>query len=714
MSQFPNRESDASWNKILSKAILQSPSTIIITDPQGKIEYVNRKFTSLTGYKFEEVKGKTPAILKSGHTTPDVYQQLWKTISMGEEWQGEFINKKKDGTLYYESAVISPVFDNNGVISRFLAIKEDVTQRVKAQHSIMRHSNRLAALLEASESFISMLDVATLSDDIIEKSIELSGMEGAGLYLFDDVSGAISLKSYRLEKNLSKSLLPLNVTIKDVPVMVQTIISRKLRHILNVEDVEVNKVLTESLIKSDVKQLLFLPLFVEGKTLGCVVLFSSNCEKKLDSEDLDACYTFACQASLTLNNAILHRQVSDSYREESLRNNELERLNNQLREARTKAEKSDSLKTAFLQNMSHEIRTPLNGILGFSELLKAKELSDDKRILYSSYVVDASLQLLGILDDLMDMSKLEAGEVVMNSERIDIGLFIESLYDMYRNRKAQSVKLLKSVSPLPKGKIFYGDRNRLKQVFDKLISNALKFTSQGEVEFGYDLAVDGSVEFFVSDTGIGVDPDKQELIFDPFYQADSGATRQYQGNGLGLTIASRIVEKMKSKIEVVSELGQGSKFSFNLQLKEGDDCKIIMRDNYHSSLNNDAYTVLIAEDDDVSYFLLYDLIENYNSTDRFKVIRARNGKEAVEHVTYRKDVDIILMDLKMPLMDGLTATRKIKDIDSSIPVIVQSAYALSSEYQSALEAGCDDFISKPVKFDQLFEKIYRYLHCVKN
>ena len=511
----------------LSRAVEQSPNSVIITDINGQMEYVNTATLKLTGYSSEELIGQNPRIFGSGEKSNADYSFLWETILSGKEWFGEFHNKKKNGELYWESASIAPLFSEKGKITNFLGIKTDITE---------------------------------------------------------------------------------------------------------------SKTLTLELIK-----------------------------------------------------------------------------------AKEHAEQSDRLKSAFLANMSHEIRTPMNGILGFAELLKEPGLSGAEQQDYIRIIEKSGARMLNIINDIVDISKIEAGVMKLNLKNSNINEQTEYIHTFFKPEvEAKGMKLfLKNTLPSNEAMI-ETDSEKLYAILMNLVKNAIKYTEKGSIEIGYDVV--GPVEtyhgtslrFYVKDTGIGIPKDRQEAIFERFIQADIEDKKAMQGAGLGLTITKSYVEMLGGHIGVESEEGRGSTFFFTLPYRTRSTEKSLIKGavTYRELekqlvINNPGLKILIAEDDITSGLLINIIIEMVSR----EIIKVRTGLEAIESCRQHPDLDLILMDIQMPEMSGYEATRQIRLFNSQVVIIAQTAFGLSGDREKALDAGCNDYISKPINKLLLLELIQK--HCQK-
>ncbi|MCW0481165.1 PAS domain S-box protein [Gaoshiqia sediminis] len=497
--------------RLLNRAVEQSPVIMFITDKEGCIEYVNPTFTQITGYELEDVKGKKSNLLKSGLHADDFYKDLWDTILSGKDWKGELQNKRKDGSLYWVSAVISPIFNSEGEITHFVTVREDITEK----------------------------------------------------------------------KDMIKNLVA----------------------------------------------------------------------------------------------------------------------------AKEKAEESDRLKSAFLANMSHEIRTPMNSIIGFLDLLQEPGLEEELREDYLQIVQESSDRLLNTINDIIEISKIEAGHLDVKEELIRVNGLLNYFYEFYKPEAERNGLQLRVVNRLPEDAQIKIDKNKLESILGNLIKNAVKFTANGFVELGCQMD-NGQLVFYVKDSGIGIAPNRLEAIFDRFTQADLNLNRTYEGSGLGLSICKSYAELLKGRIWVESEVGQGSTFYVSIPLVVQAETNQQTTEAVTEPVADEQpdAVILIAEDDQASYYYLEVVLAKQN----YQLIRARNGEEAVLLVQQHPEIQLVLMDIKMPVMDGYEATRQIRQFNTRVPIIAQTAFALSGDRERTQQSGFTDYLAKPIKAGDLVALIERY------
>lgn len=374
----------------------------------------------------------------------------------------------------------------------------------------------------------------------------------------------------------------------------------------------------------------------------------------------------------------------------------VQNIEQELIQARIKAEQSDRLKSAFLANMSHEIRTPLNAIVGFSRLMTTTDNREDEK-LYSEIINQNSDVLLQLINDILDLSKIEAGTFEYIKQPMDLGEMCRNVYEIHKGRVQEGVTL--TLDNENDSLMINEDKNRILQLITNLITNAIKFTYEGEIHFGFKLKKD-YIDFYVKDTGIGISEEKLSHIFGRFVKLNSFV----QGTGLGLAICQMIVEKMGGAITVESELHEGSTFRFTIpydMYNKQEKFKKNAEREQHLKVaikSLQLRTLLVAEDVDSNFLLMNTVLGK-----KYKLIRARDGREAVD--MYKENhPDLIFMDIKMPYMDGLEATRLIRGYSKDIPIIALTAFAFESDRERAIEAGCNDYLTKPVS-QEAIEKI---------
>ena len=402
--------------------------------------------------------------------------------------------------------------------------------------------------------------------------------------------------------------------------------------------------------------------------------------------------TYSSKISIN-GESILHSIVFDV--------SEKKKIYQQLVEAKEKAEENDRLKSAFLENMSHEIRTPLNGILGFTDLITfQRDLPDDKKREYSKIIHKSADGLMQIIDDILDISKLDAGQLRIEKNKFDLVDLLKNINTIYQKKIGDLSKKINFDAEVPgKGLLVFSDEYRLTQIITNLLNNAIKFTDEGSISLLVKEADDTNIEICVKDTGIGIDQKNQELIFDRFRQVHTEVTRMYGGTGIGLSIVSKLVELMDGTVEVKSELGAGSCFTIRLPIliHETKPAEKKSRNATARKLKK-LPTVLLVEDDPVSssYYL------EFLNPAGFNVSLAENGRDALQFYRELKP-DIILIDIRLPDMHGIDIVKEIRKKDRTTRIIAQTAYAMDTDRNMAMEAGCDDYLTKPVKKDDLLE-----------
>jgi signal transduction histidine kinase/CheY-like chemotaxis protein len=397
-------------------------------------------------------------------------------------------------------------------------------------------------------------------------------------------------------------------------------------------------------------------------------------------------------------------------REERRYNKTIELNNEKLQFAKENAEESDRLKSAFLANISHELRTPMNGIIGFSKLIiDSKDIDPDTQRKYLNMIYQSGYILLNLVNDIIDLSKIESKQLKFNNTEFKLDVLIDELLEFFISERDNlykgNIKIIAEKEYEFKELYIYSDSNRIRQVLYNLIHNALKFTSEGSIKFGYYIEPP-SIVFFVKDTGIGLTQIEKEIIFERFRQVDDKTTRRYGGSGIGLSISKGIVENFNGKIWVESEKGEGSTFYFSIPYNPiKSDYVVVDRVKNYKEYAWTGKTLLIVEDSIVSYELLTKFLKDA----QVNFIHASDGEQAVRFCKNKEHIDLVLMDIQLPILDGLEATRQIKICKPELPIIAQTANAMDDDRSNIIAAGCDDYIAKPINRLELLQKIDKYL-----
>ncbi len=396
-------------------------------------------------------------------------------------------------------------------------------------------------------------------------------------------------------------------------------------------------------------------------------------------------------------------------------NEEKEKRAAELVIAKEHAEQSDRLKSAFLANMSHEIRTPMNGVLGFASILKEADLSGEERQEYLELMEQSGARMLNIINDIVDISKIESGLTEVNLKESNINEQMDYIHTFFKPELDKKRIQFFSKKSLPDEEaVIKTDREKIYAILTNLVKNALKYTDEGSIEFGYNLKKESQnkvLEFYVKDTGIGIPKHRQEAIFERFIQADITDKMARQGAGLGLSISKAFVELLGGKIWVSSEKGKGSIFHFTIPYKyqphiKSDIPTFVSDEGEKLQIDPEVsgLKVLIVEDDKISDLLILKLLKKISHS----VLHSETGVEAIEICRNNPDLDLVLMDIKMPDMNGYEATRQIRQFNKEVVIIAQTAFGLSGDREKAIEAGCNDYIAKPINKAKLLLLVQKY------
>ena len=634
----------------LSQAIEQSPVTIVITDLLGIIEYVNPKFCEITGYTFEEAIGQNPKILKSEALSNEHYKELWTTINAGKEWRGEFKNIKKNGDIYWEQAYISPIRNNSGEITHFIALKEDISEL----KGVMDLQN---ILMDMALKYIN-LKIADIEPSINQSLHEIAKyVEADRALIFDfDWEKQLCNSTYEwcddgIESRINE--------LQNIPLekMNEWMESHKKGEILEIPDVSSfngfsKKVLETKLVKS----LISVPLMNNEQCIGFITFDSIKKNHIYTDKEKSLLLVFS---QLIIN---LKQRLS------------IEKI---LIQEKENAQKANIAKSEFLANMSHELRTPLNGVIGFSELLVKSSLPDVQNQ-YAKAINTSANILFAVINDILDFSKIESNKLELEYVKTDIVKILEQSVDIIKfsgDKKGLEI-LLDIPQNLPR--YIKTDPIRLTQILANLLGNAVKFTKKGEIELKVEYINGennkGTVKFLVRDTGIGISEEQKKKLFKAFSQADSSTTRKFGGTGLGLIISDLIAIKMGGKINFNSEENKGTTFYFSIETGVEFEENII-----ENQLNNSELRCLMIDDNINNQVILSKLLSKWDIENTC----CENGLDAVKVLENDCSFDFIIVDYKMPLIDGIETIKLIKhkfpNLDDKLKFII-----LVSSFNSSL------------------------------
>ncbi len=632
----------------LSRAVMSSPSSVVITNAEGIIEYVNPKFCEVTGYSSREAIGENPRILNAGHQPRNFYETLWKTIKGGREWRGEFCNKKKNGEIYWESASISPIQDEDQKITHFVAIKEDITKSRKIQKALEKREEQLSQAAAIAQLGYWELDydsgVLTFNQLMWELLGTSSEKEGGD---------TMDMKHF-----LERFCHPDD----------QAILKQHIQKALQVEK-NLEYELEYRAIRSD-----------NGTIRHGYVRYRIICD---DAGRPIKAYGF--------NHDITHRKQM-----------ELE-----LHKAMKAAETANQAKSQFLANMSHEIRTPMNAIIGMSYLALRTQLNPRQKD-YLKKIETSASSLLGIINDILDFSKIEAGKLDMETIDFDLGEVLGNLSNLIGEKALEKqVEFIFSIDPeVPM--FLQGDPLRLGQVLLNLVGNSVKFTPAGEIVLfikPVELTSDQAVLYFgVKDTGIGLTKQEQSKLFKPFEQADASTTRQYGGTGLGLVITRDLVRMMGGNLDVESEFGKGTTFFFTARF----GCRKGMKERVQVMPENFKNVKALVVDDNRTFC---EIMKAYLETFSFHVQTASNGYGALAKIREsfqngEKPHALVFMDWQIPGMNGIETVKCLQNDPDIIPrpkIIMVTGYGRGDIMKELEHLTIDGFLLKPVTHSMLFD-----------
>jgi PAS domain S-box-containing protein len=696
----------------LSRATEQSASAVLITDPHGKIEYVNPAFTRISGYTPDEVIHRTPRILKSDHHSPDFYEKLWAAITADQVWEGEILNKNKAGELYWEYTTITPVKDNTGTLTNYIAVKEDITARKESEIQLQelnaqlsRLNQELLALHKIGRTLAATIDLGKLYQvmyrEVFSKLLQVSCFT---LITYHADTELISLNMSIIDgKVVDPSRYPPmsmeNGPIHDAIVtrQPQLIDLNQIRDQLHPLDC-MAQVNTNRLPQSAV----YVPLISGNRVIG-VLFIQDHKPNAFDDSTVTLVSTLASQIAVALENSDLFAKLIEERQTLAIRVME---QTSELRATNVELSRAVRIKDEFMANMSHELRTPLNAVLGMAEILQDEVYGpiNEHQGRSIQLIEESGRHLLALINDILDISKIDAGKLSLNlksivpSEVCEASLrFVKQI--AYKKQIDVSLNIADDLGQ------FYADERRLKQILVNLLTNAIKFTKEGK-QVGMDVYRDqANIMFSVWDHGIGIAPTDMSHLFQPFVQIDSGLTRKYEGTGLGLSLVYRLVDMHGGSVSLESEPGQGSRFTVAFSYDLDPDTKLITPPTFEVPLQAKEISsrrLIVVEDEPLNRARLYSFLTDQG----YYVVTANTGTQ-VTNLAKQVKPDLILMDMQLPGMDGYEAIRQLRTTSKSkrIPIIALSARNLPGDQEKCMSIGVDQYLVKPVAYNALIEHI---------
>lgn len=647
-----------------SSLVNNIPAGVFRKKQDGRFDYVNDLFCTLKGLTEEEIVGKTPSELAAyekqkeasgGYHKPPVQRTLAVSGSEHHEWimrhsmpiVVEEAYPHENGQVDYFQVVKTPILDADGKVIGSQGMQFDITQHKRTEEALLAEQYLLNTFMDNTPDVIYFKD---RESRIIRHNKAYANSLGS----IDERSlvGKTDFDFFTHE-HAKKAF-------NDEQAIMLTG-----RPLINIEEKETWK---------------------DGRQTWAITSKFPLIDKKGSVVG-----TFGVSKEITSQ----------------------KKLEQELTMAKLKAEESDRLKTAFLHNISHEIRTPMNAIMGFTGFLSDAGIDSNQKSHFIEVIQQSSHQLLSIIDDIVRIATIEAGQEKLSENEVNLNYLMRFEQDQFTSKaNEKALKFECTIGLDDKRSVILADETKLQQVVSNLLVNAFKFTQSGSVLFGYELK-QGFLEFYIKDTGIGIPEPMHESIFNRFSQVESSISRQYGGSGLGLSICKAYVELHGGKIWVKSASGKGSTFLFTIPYKPATATKneldAVDKLDVLLTTQNEAghqldFTILVAEDEELNFMMVREMLKRLN----VNVLRAVNGQEAVE-MAKEHAIDLVLMDLKMPVMDGYEATRLIKAFNPSLTIVALTAYSSETDKEKALSCGCSDVIIKPINRENLYNRLDTYI-----
>ena len=663
----------------------ESPVGILHYDKNGTISDCNEKFVEIIGSSKAELIGLNMIEqLKDEKIIAGVKKSLIEGYAYYEGiYESITATKRTHVKIHFQG-----ITNKQNEITSGIGLVEDISAQKEAEDRLRYYSEMQKLLTDISSKYINVH--IEEKDNAIEKGLEEVGefVSADRAYVFDyDFENNVTNNTHEwCNKGITSQINMLTeIPLYEVPYWEEKHRKGETIYIPNVKELPDDR-LKELLESQNIKSLITVPMMYKNNVMGFVG-FDSVRENRIYSETEQALLEVFAQILVNIQMRF--------------------KTEKELLDAKREAEESNRLKSAFLANMNHEIRTPMNGIMGFTDLLKDPDMTGEEQKQYIGMIEKSGNRMLNTINDLIDISRIEAGQAQLNLKEVNINDQLDDMYQFFKyetEKKGLKLDLDKEKENL----VIETDEEKFTGIMTNLIKNAIKFTSEGDIRFGYKERKSDYL-FYVEDTGIGIPTEKQKNIFERFIQADNSHQRSYQGSGLGLSITKAYVEMLNGHMWMSSAENKGSTFYFTLpktnvaqspsnkKQKPADKKEI-------TSSGNKYLKILIVEDDEASDLYLETLIKNISR----EILHAYTGPEALEVYNANTDIDLILMDIQLPGMDGYKVTRKLREKNSEVVIIAQTAYAMKGDHEKAVNAGCDDYVPKPIKKEKLLRMIDKY------
>lgn len=652
------------------------PEGIAYTSLGGKVIFVNHALENILEVPKEKLIGRNVDDLVKELLDEAYYDQTLGKFHRLTRYlkMGSFQIKYKNKTLE-----ISP---NLSKITRRLTITiRDITETIKLieerkriEEQLIQKNKDLSRLFDISIHLLESADSDVLIQKIADQAANLVGTDTSAIYLLKDENIILKATSPKLPENFPDEFR--QARLENHPHILKVIDTGYTLTVSDSSSETWTHGETEIVTARNLGSIVYIPLFIQKKIGGVIILGTINRTHLYDQHEIDLFTIYSNITSLALENSYLFENLIHT---------------------KEKAEESNRLKTAFLHNISHEVRTPLNAIIGFSGLLGSENLRPELRSEYVNIISQSNNQLLSIINDILDISYIEAGQIHLNLSVVKINPLLRRLYMQYQSEAAIRKLDFRLTNKLEDRELsFLSDEAKIIGILTNLLNNAFKFTHKGSVEFGCRMSGE-SIQLFVQDTGIGIPGNELSKIFERFYQIDNGQEKVYGGMGLGLAICAAYTELLGGHIDVKSESGSGTLFTVTLPFHSTSTMHESVPEVFQASEKPVTGKILVAEDDDTNFAFIDAVLQDSG----YQTLRAMNGDDAIKLCSANKDIRLILMDVRMPVRDGYSSAKEISKIRPQLPIIFQTAYELPGDRENISDLSYSGVLSKPFTSHQL-------------